>query len=94
MELVVARASFSLQALLAQLAAAGLPCTIVMVDGNLVPASAAPPSRFGDVRLKTPAGTLALKQRADGIAVVAFGNADAPLRAAQQQVADALRTQP
>jgi hypothetical protein len=93
MELVVTPPpGWALSALLTQLAQSGLPCTIVMVDGALVMPTAAPPVRFADVRLKTPAGTLALKQRSDGVAIVAFGNADAPLQAAQQQIAAVLRT--
>lgn len=94
MELIVAREGFPLGELLARLATAGLPCTIVMVDGNLVMPSAPPPARFADVRLKTPAGTLALKQRADGVAIVAFGNADTALQAAQQTIAEQLRALP
>jgi hypothetical protein len=94
MELVVARASCDVAALLARLASAGLPSTIVMIDGALVMPTAAPPATFRDLRLKTPAGTLALKQRPDGFAIVAFGNSDAALQSAQQLVADSLRALP
>jgi hypothetical protein len=94
MEAIVARADCPLDLLLARLAEVGLPSTIVMVDGGLVMPNEPPPLGFTDVRVKTPAGTLALKQRADGIAVVAFGNADAALQAALQQLVELLRALP
>lgn len=73
--------------LLARLAAAGTPSTIVMIDGALVMPGAAPPPTWSDVRIKTPAGTLALKRRGDTVAVVVFGNADAAALAMQSQLA-------
>ncbi len=76
---------------LARLAAAGAPSTIVMIDGALVMPGAPPPATWSDVRLKTPAGTFALKRRGAAISVVAFGNADAAARAMQEQIAAALR---
>jgi hypothetical protein len=76
---------------LERLAAAGAPSQIVMVDGALVMPGSAAPARWTDVRLKTPAGTLALKQQGDAVAVVVFGNADAAVIAMQQQILDALR---
>jgi hypothetical protein len=94
MELVVARADCRLADLLAQLATAGLPSRVVMIDGQLVPPNAPPPERFRDVRIQTPAGTLALKRRDDGFAIVAFGNADAALQAAQAKLAELLRALP
>jgi hypothetical protein len=77
--------------LLERLAQAGTPSTIVMVDGALVMPNAAPPTRWTDVRLKTPAGTLALKRRGDAVAVVVFGNADAATTAMQQRIAALLQ---
>ena len=76
---------------LALLAEGGAPSTILMIDGALVMPGAAPPSGWSDVRLKTPAGTFALKRRGDAVSVVAFGNADAAARAMQERIADALR---
>ncbi|HEX8952583.1 MAG TPA: hypothetical protein VF945_12095 [Polyangia bacterium] len=76
---------------LARLAAGGAPSSIVMIDGALVMPNATPPAAWSDVRLKTPAGTFALKRRGDGVSVVAFGNADAAAQAMQQRIADALR---
>ena len=64
---------------------------IVMIDGALVMPGAAPPPSWSDVRLKTPAGTFALKRRGDAVSVVAFGNADDAARAMQARLADALR---
>ncbi|MDB4968483.1 MAG: hypothetical protein JWN44_4172 [Myxococcales bacterium] len=75
---------------LVRLAAAGAPSQIVMVDGALVMPGSTAPARWADVRLKTPAGTLALKQEGHAVAVVVFGNADAALLAMQQKILDAL----
>jgi len=80
-----------LDEVLARLQAAGAPAQIVMVDGALVMPGAAAPARWTDVRLKTPAGTLALKRQGDAVSVVVFGNADAATLAMQQQILDALR---
>ena len=76
---------------LARLAEGGAPSTIVMIDGALVMPGAPPPPGWRDVRVKTPAGTFALKRRGDAVSVVAFGNADAAAQAMQQRLADALR---
>jgi hypothetical protein len=76
--------------LLERLAAAGLPCSVIMVDNALHAPNLPVKDDWRDVRLKTPAGTLSIKRRPDGIAVVVFGNADAALQAAQRTVADAL----
>ena len=81
----------SLGETLERLAAAGAPSQIVMVDGALVMPGSAAPARWTEVRLKTPAGTLALMQQGDAILVVVFGNADAAVLAMQQQILDALR---
>jgi hypothetical protein len=77
--------------LLAQLAAAGLRASVLMVDGNLHAPQMPVPPAWRDLRLKTPAGAVSLKRRPDGIAVVVFGNADAALLAAQKAIADALQ---
>jgi hypothetical protein len=91
MELVVATSSTpSLSALLSRLDAAGLASTVIMVDNALVHPRAAPPVEWHDVRLRTPAGTLTLRRRPDGVAVVVFGNADPALQAAQQRVGELL----
>jgi hypothetical protein len=91
MELVVATSGTpSLSALLVRLEAAGLASTVVMVDNALVHPRSQPPAEWQDVRLKTPAGTLTLRRRADGVAVVVFGNADPALQSAQRKVAELL----
>jgi hypothetical protein len=77
--------------LLKKLAAAGLSASVLMVDGNLHPPQMPMPASWRDLRLKTPAGTVSLKRRPDGIAVVVFGNADAALLAVQKTIADALQ---
>src|SRR5690242_7990675 len=84
-------AEVSLRSLLERLASGGLPTTIIMVDGALVPPSAPPPSTWREVRLRTPAGMVTLASRGGAIAVTVFGNADAALRDAQRKVAEALR---
>jgi hypothetical protein len=76
---------------LQQLADGGAPATIVMIDGALVMPGAAPPPTWSDVRVKTPAGTFALKRRGAAVAIVAFGNADDAARAMQSRLAAALR---
>jgi hypothetical protein len=80
-----------LSLLLERLRAAGAPSTIVMIDGQLVPPTTPPPATWTDVRLKTPAGTFALKRQATTVAVVAFGNADPAAQAMQSQIAAALQ---
>jgi hypothetical protein len=73
-------------------ALAALPdVSIVMIDGALVMPGATPPATWSDVRVKTPAGTFALKRRGDAVSVVAFGNADAAALAMQEKLASALR---
>lgn len=79
-----------LGAALARLAAGGMACQIIMVDGELRLPTLPAPAQWNDVRLRTPAGTIALKRRPDGVAVVVFGNAGAELLAVCQRVVDAL----
>ncbi|MCA1664102.1 MAG: hypothetical protein LC659_07530 [Myxococcales bacterium] len=76
---------------LAEALAALADVSIVMIDGALVMPGAAPPATWSDVRVKTAAGTFALKRRGDAVGIVAFGNADAAARAMQEQLAAALR---
>ena len=77
---------------LTRLASAGTPASIVMIDGALVMPGAAAPARWVDVRVKTSAGTFALKRvGAAGVAVVAFGNADDGARDMMQKLAAAFR---
>jgi hypothetical protein len=74
---------------LAALAAGGLVCQIVMVDGQLVHPSAAAPVTWREVRLRTPAGMVTLARRVD-VAVTVFGNADAALLETRDRIARAL----
>jgi hypothetical protein len=76
---------------LQRLAGDNVPTSVVMIDGALVMPGAAPPATWNDVRLKTPAGTFALKRRGASVAIVAFGNADDAARAMQSRLAAALR---
>jgi hypothetical protein len=75
---------------LAALAAAGEGCQILMVDGQLVLPAAAPPSAWGEIRLRSAAGMVTLRRRGDGIAVLVFGNASAALLALRDRIAAAL----
>ncbi len=90
MEVVVPIAQVRWKLLLETLAARGLPGMIVMVDGALQMPGAQPPETWKDVRLRFPVGTVTLARRAGGVAVVVFGNADAGLQQAQQQLAAVL----
>ncbi|HEY2744649.1 MAG TPA: hypothetical protein VGL86_08500 [Polyangia bacterium] len=77
---------------LQQLATAGTPVSIVMIDGALTMPGAAAPARWVDVRVKTVIGTFALKRVGDaGVSVVAFGNADEGARAMMEKIAAAFR---
>jgi hypothetical protein len=91
LEVVVPRvASVELAALLHQLGAAGLPSALAMVDNVLQGPGAIPPAVWRDARLRTPAGVVTLRRVPSGVAIVVFGNADEPLRAAQRTIAETL----
>jgi hypothetical protein len=91
LEVVVPRTgACAIADLVKRLAQGGLSAQVLMVDGNLHGPNAPVKDDWRDVRLKLAAGTLSLKRRPDGIAVVVFGNADAALTDAQRQVAAAL----
>lgn len=93
LEVVVPRVpSVGLATLLDRLAAAGLPSTLAMVDNVLQGPGATPPAAWRDARLRTPAGIVTLRRIPSGVAVVVFGNADEPLRAAQRTIAETLLT--
>ena len=64
--------------------------SIVMVDNALVLPRAPLPARWRDVRIKTPAGTIAVKREGARLHVVSFGNDDA-MNALQDRVAALLR---
>jgi NAD(P)H-dependent FMN reductase len=78
----------SLAEALKTLATAGVDCKIVMVDSQLVP-PAHEPASWNEVRLRTPAGMVTLRKKADTISVVVFGNAEASLAAVGAQIAAA-----
>ena len=75
---------------MARLTAAGLRCSVVMVDGRLHAPQLPVPESWRDLRLKTPQGTVSLKRREDGIAVVVFGNATEAQLAEQRAIVEAL----
>ncbi len=76
-----------LVALLDRMAQAGAPAQIVMIDGALTMPGATPTVNWRDVRLRTSAGTIALKREGDSVSVVVFGNADAGTLAMQATIA-------
>jgi hypothetical protein len=88
--LVTACTPVSLEALLSALAGRGLRGMVAMVDGVLQMPGAIVSETWRDVRLRFPVGTLTLARRGADVAVVVFGNADAPLQAAQTAVAEEL----
>ena len=91
LEVVVPRvAAVDIRVLLDRLTEAGLPSTLAMVDSVLQGPGATPPAAWRDVRLRTPAGMVTLRRIPSGVAVVVFGNAEDPLRAAQRTVAETL----
>jgi hypothetical protein len=93
LEVIVPRvSSVGLATLLDRLTAAGLPSALVMVDNVLQGPGASPPAVWRDARLRTPAGVVTLRRVPSGVAVVVFGNADEPLRAAQRTIAETLLT--
>jgi hypothetical protein len=92
MERIVERGDApALAAVIERLAAAGIMGMVAMVDGQLQDPSRPIPPEWSDARIRTPAGTVSLKRRPGGIAVVIFGNADPALVAAQEAVAAAVR---
>ena len=68
----------------------GSRARLAMVDNVLQGPGAIPPAVWRDARLRTPAGIVTLRRVPSGVAVVVFGNADEPLRAAQRTVAETL----
>ena len=89
-EIVAPNPAPDLAAALARLAAEGVACHVMMVDGELRLPTLPPPTVWRDVRLRTPAGTVALKRRPDGVGIVVFGNAGPELLALCRRIADAL----
>jgi hypothetical protein len=87
---VAVRKPPDLAALLEALARAGLPSVAMMIDNQLVVPNAPPPARWRDVRLKTPAGTVALKLEGSSVHLIVFGNADGALLEARDTIARVL----
>jgi hypothetical protein len=87
---VTVRPRRSLADALAGLAATGLPCEVLMIDGQLRHPSAALPASWDEARLRTPAGMVTVRRRGDDFQLVVFGNADATLLAARERIAAAL----
>jgi hypothetical protein len=74
---------------LATLGAAGAPCHVLMVDGQLVPPTSPPPRTWTEVRLRTPAGMITLRQRGPQVVLLVFGNAEVALLALRDRMAAA-----
>lgn len=62
------------------LARLGLTLPLRMIDGQLAFPDEEPAESWRELRVATPYGMLTLRRSADGVAVVAWGNADANLR--------------
>jgi hypothetical protein len=84
---VAVRGAPDLRALLDDLERAGLPSALLMIDNQLVAPGAPPPAAWHDVRLTTPAGTIALKLDGGRVRLTVFGNADGALLAARDRIA-------
>jgi hypothetical protein len=78
---------------LAALAADGHVYPIVMVDGQLTHPSAALPTAWSEVRLRTPAGMVTVGRGA-GVVVKVFGNADPALLETRDRIARAFELAP
>lgn len=76
---------------LAALATAGFTCQVLAVDGQLVHPTAPVPASWREVRVRTPAGMITLRQQGGEVALIVFGNADAALLAARDRLAAALQ---
>ena len=74
-----------------ELLAAVAPATIVMVDGALVMPQPTVPDGWRDVRIKTAAGTFAVKRSGVAVSVVAFGNVDDAGKAMMAKIAAAMK---
>jgi hypothetical protein len=85
LERVVPVAPPSIAEISARLAGIGV---VVMADNRFLPPGQPAPATWTDLRVKTPAGTVSIVRRGpDALAVVVFGNADAPLQEVQEQIA-------
>jgi hypothetical protein len=72
-----------------ELAAAGLPVTVRMIDGLPAFPDEVPPDDWSEVRISTPSGMMTLRKQSDGIAVAVWGNADDKLQAELERVVEA-----
>lgn len=81
--------SRSLGDALGQLETGGIECQLLMVDGQLVHPASAPPERWAEVRLRTPAGMVTLRRHDDQVSILVFGNATADLVRVRDRIADA-----
>lgn len=75
---------------LTALGAEGLPCQIVMLDGQLVHPSAPVPVAWHEIRLRTPAGMVTLRRQSEDVSVIVFGNAAPDVVATRDRIAAAL----
>lgn len=87
LERVVAIPPPSIAEVNARLAGIGV---VVMADNRFLAPGQPLPATWSDLRVRTPSGTISLVRRADGVAVVVFGNADDALRETQERIAEVL----
>lgn len=69
------------------LARRGFPVQMRMIDGQLAFPDEAPPEGWRELRLGTAAGMVTLRREPGGVALVIWGNADAPLMQARNALA-------
>jgi hypothetical protein len=65
----------------------GFPVQLRMIDGELSFPDELPPAGWRELRLGTPAGMITVRREAEGVAVVAWGNAEPALVQAWNAVA-------
>lgn len=73
-----------------RLSEAGFPVQMRMIDNALSFPEEEPPATWQELRLGSAAGMITLRRRPGRVALIVWGNADAPLLAARNAVAWAL----
>jgi hypothetical protein len=68
----------------------GVPLQLRMIDGLPALPGEEPADDWGELRVAAPAGMITLRRVDAGIQLVTWGNADAPLLAARDVLADAI----
>lgn len=72
-----------------RLAARGCPAQMRMIDGQLAFPDEEPPPDWRELRIGTPDGMVTVRREGAGVTVVTWGNADAAMQRAWNEVAAA-----